>query len=174
MDESASSKHIPLVHRTDSIGRFQYCASFGFFQIGHLPFTKITFLDTCQKTVSTHAPQFRSNRSVAPKLMLIIIANVQIYPHLPTRRCIESTFCPREKVINICVSSLPGTSTVAFLSPSLLKNTSAPPPPSQPKHPPRVLKIQVQELLLQQWHPFPRSQRYISPPHLYLCLLFPF
>ena len=58
---SASSKHIPLAHRTNSIGRFQPCASFGFFQIGHLPFTKITFLDTCQKTVSTHAPQFRNN-----------------------------------------------------------------------------------------------------------------
>ena len=48
-------------------------------------------------------PQFRSNRSVAPKLMLIIIANVQIYPHLPTRRCIESPFCPRAKVINISI-----------------------------------------------------------------------
>ena len=45
---SASSKHIPLAHRTDSVGRFQPCASFGFFQIGHLPFTKITFFDTCQ------------------------------------------------------------------------------------------------------------------------------
>ena len=50
---SASSKHIPLAHQTDSIGRFQPCASFGFFQIGNLPFTKITFLDTCQKMVST-------------------------------------------------------------------------------------------------------------------------
>ena len=49
---SASSRHIPLVHRTNSIGRFQPCASFGFFQIGHLPFTQITFLDTCQNTVS--------------------------------------------------------------------------------------------------------------------------
>ena len=58
---SASSKHIPLVHRTDSIGRFQPCASFGFFQIGHIPFTKITFLDTCQKMMSTHAPQFQNN-----------------------------------------------------------------------------------------------------------------
>ena len=37
------------------------CVSFGFFQIGHLPSTKITFFDTCQKTVSTQAPQFRSN-----------------------------------------------------------------------------------------------------------------
>ena len=34
------------------------CVSFGFFQIGHLPFTKIILLDTCQKTVSTHAPSF--------------------------------------------------------------------------------------------------------------------
>ena len=53
MGGSASSKHIPLAHRTDSIGRFQPCASFGFFQIGHLPFKKIIFLDTCQITVST-------------------------------------------------------------------------------------------------------------------------
>ena len=58
---SASSQNIPLAHRTGSIGRFQPCPSFGFFQIGHLPFTKITFLDTCQKMVSTHAPKFRSN-----------------------------------------------------------------------------------------------------------------
>ena len=35
------------------IGRFQPCASFGFFQIDHLFFTKITFFDTCQKTLST-------------------------------------------------------------------------------------------------------------------------
>ena len=58
---SASSRHIPLAHRTDTIGRFQPCASLGFFQIGHLPFIKITFFDTCQKTVSTHVPQIRSN-----------------------------------------------------------------------------------------------------------------
>ena len=58
MDKLASSQHIPLVHRTDSIGRFQYCASFGFFQIGHLLFTKINFFDMCQKTASTHAPSF--------------------------------------------------------------------------------------------------------------------
>ena len=58
---SSSSKHILRAHRMNSIGRFQPCASFGFFQIGHLPFIKITFLDTCQKMVSTHAPQFRSN-----------------------------------------------------------------------------------------------------------------
>ena len=50
---SASSQNIPLAHRASSIGRFQPCVSFGFYQIGHLPFTKITFLDTCQKTVST-------------------------------------------------------------------------------------------------------------------------
>ena len=58
---SASSKHILLVHRTGSTGRFLPYTSFGFFQIGHLPFIKITFLDTCQKTLSTHAPQFRNN-----------------------------------------------------------------------------------------------------------------
>ena len=141
---SASSKHILLAHRTNSIGRFQSCASFGFFQIGHLPFTKIIFLDMCQKTVSTHAPQFRSNRSVAPKLMLIIIANVQIYPHLPIRWCIESPFCPRAKDINISVFLSAGTFPVAPLTSLLLKNTSVLPPPSQP---PRVSRTQVQEPL---------------------------
>ena len=50
---SASSQNIPLAHRTSSIGRFQPCVSFGFFQIGHLPFTKITLVDMCQKSVST-------------------------------------------------------------------------------------------------------------------------
>ena len=51
-DKSTYSQHIPLVHRMDSIGRFQPCPSIGFFQIGHLPFIKTTFLDTCQKMVS--------------------------------------------------------------------------------------------------------------------------
>ena len=37
--------------RRISIGRFQLCVSFDFFQIGHLPFTRISFFDTCQKTV---------------------------------------------------------------------------------------------------------------------------
>ena len=55
---SASSKHILLAHRTHSIGRFQPCASFGFFQIGHLPFTKITFFDTCQKWCQHMPPSF--------------------------------------------------------------------------------------------------------------------
>ena len=105
------------------------CVSFGFFQIGHLPFTRITFLDTCQKTVSIHAPQFRSNRSVAPKLLLIITANVQIYLNLPIRRYIESPFCPRAKVINISIFFSAGTSPIAPLLPSLFKNTLALPPP---------------------------------------------
>ena len=116
--------------------------------------------------MSTHAPQFRSNRSVAPKLMLIVIANVQIYTHLPIRRCIESPFCPRAKVINISVFPSAGTFPVAPLPSLLLKNTSDLPPPSQP---PRVSKTQVQESLSWQWRPSPRFQRYVSflhPQHL--------
>ena len=160
----------------DSIGRFQPYASFGFFQIGHLPFVKITFLGTCQKMVSTHAPHFRSNRYVVPKLILIIIANVQIYPHLPTRRCIEPPFCPRAKVINISVFPSAGTFPVAPLPSLLLKNTSDLPPPSQP---PRVSRIQLQEPLSWQWRPSPRFQRYVfllHPQHLLfilLCFSFP-
>ena len=48
-NKSASSRHIPLAQRTGSTGRFRPCSSFGFFQIGHSPFTKIIFLDTCEK-----------------------------------------------------------------------------------------------------------------------------
>ena len=137
---SASSQNIPLAHRTSSISRFQPCVSFDFFQIGHLPFTRITFLDMCQKMVSTHAPQFRSNRSVAPKLMLIITANVQIYLNLLIRRCIESPFCPQAKVINIAVFPSADTFPIAPPPSLLLENTSVLPPPSQL---PRVSKIQI-------------------------------
>ena len=111
-------------------------------------------------------PQFRSNRSVAPKLLLIITANVQIYLNLPIRWCIESPFCPRAKVINISIFFSAGTSPVAPLLPSLFKNTLALPPPLQL---PRVSRIQVQELPLRQWLPSPRSQRYVSFLHLHLC-----
>ena len=52
-NKSASSRHIPLVQRTGSTGRFRPCSFFGFFQIAHSPFTKITFVDTCQKMMST-------------------------------------------------------------------------------------------------------------------------
>ena len=122
--------------------------------------------------VSTHAPQFRSNRSVALKLMLIIITNVQIYPHLPIRRCIKSPFYPRAKVINISVFPSASTFPVALLLSLLLKNTSDLPPPSQP---PRVSRTQVQEPLSWQWRPSPRFQRHVSflhPQHL-LFILFP-
>ena len=116
--------------------------------------------------MSTHAPQFRSNRSVAPKLLLIITANVQIYLNLPIRWCIESPFCPRAKVINISILFFAGTSPVAPPLPSLFKNTLALPPPLQL---PRVSRIQIQELLLRQWLPSPRSQRYVFFLHLHLC-----
>ena len=145
---------------------FQPCASFGFFQIGHLPFTKIAFLDMCQKTVSTHAPQFWSNRSVAPNLLLIITANIQIYINLPIRWCIESPFCPRAKVINISIFFSAGTSPVAPPLPSLFKNTLTLPPPLQL---PRVSRIQIQELPLRQCLPSPRSQRYVFFLYLHLC-----
>ena len=117
-------------------------------------------------------PQFRSNRSVAPKLMLIITANVQIHLNLPIRRCVESPFCPRAKVINISIFFSTCTSSVAPLLPFLFKNTLALPPPLQL---PRVSRIQVQELPLRQWLPSPRSQRYVSFLHLHLCppILFP-
>ena len=120
--------------------------------------------------VSTHAPQFRSNRSVVPKLMLIFITNVQIYSHLPTRRCIESPFCPRAKVINISVFPSASTFPVALLLSLLLKNTSDLPPPSQP---PRVSRTQVQESLSWQWHPSLRFQRYVSFLHLQHLLFIP-
>ena len=111
-------------------------------------------------------PQFRSNRSVAPKLLLIITANAQIYLNLPIRRYIESPFCPRAKVINISIFFSAGTSPVAPLLPSLFKNTLALPPPLQL---PRVSRIQVQELPLRQWLPSPRSQRYVFSLLLHFC-----
>ena len=103
--------------------------------------------------------------------MLIIIANVQIYPHLPTRQRIESPFCPRAKVINISVFPSAGTFPVAPLPSPLLKNTSDLPPPSQP---PRVSRFQVQEPLSWQWRPSPRFQRYVPflhPQHLLFIFL---
>ena len=119
-------------------------------------------------------PSFGVIYLFAPKLMLIIIANVQIHPHPQSRRHIEFPFCPWAKVINISAFLSAGTFAVASLLSLLLKNTSVPPPPSQSKHPPRVSKIQSQEPLFQQWCPSPRSQRYVFPPHLYLRLLLPF
>ena len=49
MSGSASSWNIPLVHQTRSIGRFQSCTSFGFFQISHLSFIKSPSLTRVKK-----------------------------------------------------------------------------------------------------------------------------
>ena len=136
------------------------------------PSQKSPSLTRVKKWCQHMPPQFRSNRSVAPKLLLIITANVQIYLNLPIRRCIESIFCPWAKVINISVFPSASTFPVAPLPPLLLKNTSDLPPPSQP---PMVSRTQVQESLSWQWHPSPRFQRYVSflhPQHfLFIPLL---
>ena len=135
---SASSKHILLIHQTYFIGRIQPYTSFGFFQIGHLPFIKITFLDTCQKMVSTHAPQFRSNLFCS-----------EINSNHACQR-LNGSLSPRQTVHRISILPLgKGYKYLRLLSrwhfycsiapPSLLlKNSSAPPPPLQPEHPPRV------------------------------------
>ena len=68
------------------------------FLLNRQPFLHIvTFLDTCQKMVSTHAPQFRSNLFVAPKLTLIMIANVRVNLCLLCKRRIKFPFCPLDK-----------------------------------------------------------------------------
>ena len=159
-----------------SISRFQPCASFGFFQISHLPFIKITFLDTCQKTVSTHAPQFRSNLSVTPKLIPIMITNNQIDLCFPNRRCVKSSFYPPSKGYKYLRLSLRWhlsySTSLLHLSP---KNKPVLPPSAQPKHPPRVRGFKLKNLPLQQWRPFPRSQRYFQPlcPHSLFPIFFP-
>ena len=61
------------------------------------PLHSTTFLDTCQKMVSTHVPQFRSNISVVLKLSLIMIANVRIDLCSLCIRHINFPFCPSNK-----------------------------------------------------------------------------
>ena len=128
-DKSASSQHIPLVHRTDFIGRFQPCASFGFFQIGHLPFTRITFLDSCQKTVLTHAPRVRNNLFCSETTPISIQghSSVQLgktllgpwpfifHPHKSNATILLPSFHPSDWAINIiswlCIGSKPPLAT---------------------------------------------------------------
>src|SRR6185312_15989548 len=59
MHESASSHNILLAHLLHFIGRFQPCASSGFFQIGNLPSTKSSSLTRvkkwCQQTPSSRS-----------------------------------------------------------------------------------------------------------------------
>ena len=79
----------------------------------------------------------------------------------PTRQCIESPFCPRAKVINICVSLLAGTSTVAL--PRLLSCSRTHLLRRRYCSQNSLLGFQAQEPLFQRWRLSPRSQRYISP-----------
>ena len=98
----------------------------------------ITFLDTCQKTVSTHAPQFWSNLFVAPKLSLIIIASVRIHLCSLCKRHIKFPFCPLNKDYKHLSPLLRQQFSYSIsLFPLLFKNTSAPPPflELQSKHP---------------------------------------
>ena len=53
---SASSRNILLAHRLRPIGRFWSCASFGFFQIGNLPFTKSPSLTRVKKRCQQMPP----------------------------------------------------------------------------------------------------------------------
>ena len=49
MSGSTSSWNIPLVHQTRSVGRFQSCISFGFFQISNISFIKSPSLTRVKK-----------------------------------------------------------------------------------------------------------------------------
>ena len=122
--------------------------------------------------MSTHAPQFRSNLFVALKLTPIMITNVRIDLCLPNRRRVKSPFYPSSKGYKY--SRLPFrwhfscSNSLLHLSP---KNKLVPPPSAQPKHPPRVRGFRFKNYPFQQWHPSPRSQRYVSLSHLRLCFL---
>ena len=107
---------------------------FGFFQIGSYSLYTITFLDTCQKKVSTHTPQFRSNLSVAPKLTPIMIVNIQIDLYFSYRWCIKSLFCPSNKDYKYLYLLLRWHFSCSIPLPHLFfKNTSAPSPFSGPQ-----------------------------------------
>ena len=70
---STSSWNILLAHRLQP-NRQTLILCILWFLSNRQPFLLIIiFLDTCQKMVSTHAPQFRNNLFVAPKLFQIMI-----------------------------------------------------------------------------------------------------
>ena len=87
------------------IGRFQPCASFGFFRIGHLPFTEISFLDPCQKTVSTHAPSF----GIIYFVLKLLQATFKAIPRTP------------------CIRLTPNNWVKLFFAPGLLPSVRANP-----------------------------------------------
>ena len=86
---------------------------FGFFQISNSSLHTITFLDMCQKTVSTHAPQFRSNLSIALKLSPIMIANIQIDLCFHADDALNPYLALQTKTINISAFFSAGISLVA-------------------------------------------------------------
>ena len=106
------------------------------FKSATFPLPKSPSLTRVKKWCQHMPPQFRSNLPIAPKLMLIMITNVQTNICLPNKWRIEFPFYPRAKVINMSVSPSVGIFPVAFpcsiFSP---KNKPVLPPPSQPQNP---------------------------------------
>ena len=135
---SVSSWNIPLAHRLQLNRQTLTLCMFWFLSSRQPLLHNITFLDTCQKTVSTHAPRFQSNLSVAPKLSLIIIASVRIDLCSLCKRHIKFPFFPLNKYYKYLSPLLRQQFSYSIsLFPLLFKNTSAPPPflELQSKHP---------------------------------------
>ena len=127
------------------------------------PLHSTTFLDTCQKMVSTHVPQFRSNISVVLKLSLIMIANVRIDLCSLCIRHINFPFCPSNKDYKYLSFLLRQQYSIAspclpFFSRTHLFGRHL---QSRNQSTPRIWRLGFKNHLLQQWHPLPRSQRYI-------------
>ena len=144
---SVSSWNIPLARRLQLNRQTLTLCMFWFLSSRQPLLHNITFLDTCQKTVSTHSPQFQSNLSIAPKLSLIMIANVRIDLCPLRKRNIKFPFCPMNQDYKYLSLLLRQQFPYSIsLPPLLLKNTSAPPPFSelQSKHP-YGLKTRTQE-----------------------------
>ena len=88
---STSSWNILLAHRLQP-NRQTLILCILWFLSNRQPFLLIIiFLDTCQKMVSTHAPQFRNNLFVAPKLFQIMINPM----HQRTNQHSEQLLVPR-------------------------------------------------------------------------------
>ena len=152
-----------MAHRTDSIGRFQPCASFGFFQIGHLPFTKITFVDTCQKTVSTHAPQFRSNLFYS-EINSNHVCQRLIKSLFPNKHFLNLPFLPLDKLYKY-LRLLPCQHfycSVLLASPSAQELICSAAAVANQN---TLLGFQLQESFPQQWLPSLKSPRYVSFHH---------
>ena len=133
---SVSFWNIPLAHRLQLNRQTLTLCMFWFVSSRQPLLHNITFLDTCQKTVSTHAPQFQSNLSVTPKLSLIMIANIRIDLCPLRKRNIKFPFYPSSKGYKYLYPLLcRHFSCSTSLPPLLLKNTQALPPSAQRKHP---------------------------------------